>query len=122
MSSLELLGQGSQQLVISPLRPVPINPIHVWPCCPCGSLVVAGSGVRLPGPVPRYLYGPGNGSGALLLNPASGSITDSVCQGHVPQQHKGFSDRRALTLMEARHGTIPWRAEVVHSILREAPH
>ncbi len=71
---------------------MPINPIHVALMSSGKILVVAGSGNCPPSQSGCPLgppFGPGNGSGALLLNPTSGSITqfslsfDAFCNGMI---------------------------------------
>ena len=71
---------------------LPINPIHVALLNNGKILVVAGSGNCPPsqsGCPSGPPYGPGNGSGALLLNPANGNISqfntpfDMFCNGMV---------------------------------------
>ena len=98
---------------------MPINPIHVALLHNGKILVVAGSGncpASLSGCPSGPPYGPSNGSGALLFDPTSGTITqfsvnwDMFCNGMVV-----LPDGRAFI----NGGTLAYdpfegAAEVVH--------
>jgi hypothetical protein len=87
------MAQANVQGVWSTLPYVmPINPIHVALLASGNILVVAGSGNCPPsqsGCPSGPPYGPSNNSGALLLNPVTGAITqfsvswDMFCNGMV---------------------------------------
>ena len=96
MSKPGLMGQAQTVGKWSTLSyTMPINPIHVALSHNGKILVVAGSGncpSSLPGCPSGSPYGPANNSGALLLDPTNGNITqfslswDMFCNGMVVLQ------------------------------------